>query len=72
MVAPIIQELAAEYADSVTVAKVDIDSANDLAAHYGIMSIPTVVLFSDGAEVNRFVGVQQKKVYENALKGSDK
>ena len=67
MVAPIIEELAAEYKGIVTVAKVDIDNESTLAARYEIMSIPTVILFHDGAEVKRFIGVQPKKAYTKAL-----
>ena len=67
MVAPIIEELATEYDGRVTVAKVDVDSEGSLASRYGVMSIPTVILFKDGAEVKRFVGVQRKEVYQTAL-----
>ena len=67
MVAPIIDELAAEFEGRVTVAKVDIDNESSLAARYDIMSIPTVVLFNNGLEVKRFVGVQPKNVYEKEL-----
>jgi len=67
MVAPVIDELASEYENVLTVGKVDVDVENALAARYGIMSIPTVILFSDGAEVKRFVGVQTKKAYEKEL-----
>lgn len=68
MVAPVIEELAATYEGSVTVGKVDIDVEGALAARFGISSIPTVILFSDGAEVKRFIGVQPKETYEAALK----
>ena len=68
MVAPIISELAEKYKDSVTVAKVNVDNESALAARYGIMSIPTVILFRDGVEVKRFIGVQPKETYEHELK----
>ena len=68
MLAPIIEELANEYIESVTVAKVNIDIESALAARYGIMSIPTVILFNDGAEVKRFIGVQKKETYELELR----
>ena len=68
MVAPIIEELAEKYKESVTVAKVDVDKENALAARYNVMSIPTVLVFNDGIEVKRFVGVQTKEKYEKALK----
>ena len=67
MVAPVIEELAVENEGSLTVAKVDIDSNNDIAARFGIMSIPTVILFNDGLEVKRFIGVQPKATYSAAL-----
>ena len=67
MVSPIIEELAAEYEGRVTVAKVDVDSEGDIAMRYGIMGIPTVILFKDGAEDQRFVGVQPKETYAAAL-----
>ena len=67
MVAPIIEELAVEFEGKATVAKVDIDSENALAVRYGVMKIPTVILFENGVEVKRFVSVQPKKVYESAL-----
>jgi len=68
MVAPVIEELAAEYEGSVTIAKVDVDNEGGLAARYGVRSIPTVILFKDGAEVKRFVGVQPKATYAAELK----
>ena len=67
MVAHIIDELAVENENRVTIAKVDIDSEGSIAARYGIASIPTVILFKDSAEVKRFVGVQQKAVYQAEL-----
>ena len=67
MVAPIIEELASEYENRAAIAKVDIDSEGGIAARYGIASIPTVILFKDGAEAKRLVGVQQKAVYQAAL-----
>jgi len=63
MVAPVIEELAVEFAGKVTVAKVDVDVENALAARYDVMNIPTVILFEDGTEVKRFVGVKPKEAY---------
>jgi len=68
MVAPVLDELAKDFEGVVTVAKVDIDKESALAARYEVMSIPTVVLFQDGREVKRFVGVQPKETYEKELK----
>ena len=69
MVAPVIEELAKEYEGAVAVAKVDVDENNGIAGRYGIMSIPTVILFRDGTEVKRFIGVQPKETYKAALGG---
>jgi len=67
MVAPIIDEIAANYAGRVKVVKVDVDEAPELAERFGIASIPTVMLFRDGQEANRWVGVQRRSVYTQAL-----
>ena len=69
MVAPVIEELAAEYDGRVTVAKVDVDSEGDIAIKNNIQSIPTVILYNNGVEVRRFIGVQQKAVYKAELDG---
>jgi len=67
VIAPIINELALEYDGTVTVAKVDVDNESALAARYDIKSIPTVIMFNDGLEFKRLVGVQPKEAYENEL-----
>ena len=67
MVAPIIDELAAEYEGAVTIAKVDCDAEQGLAQRYSVMSIPTVILFKDGLESQRIVGAQPKAAYQAAL-----
>ncbi|MCL2402436.1 MAG: thioredoxin [Oscillospiraceae bacterium] len=60
---PIFEELAAESTGNVSIAKVDVDQEPTLAARYSVMSIPTVILFVDGLESKRFVGVQPKETY---------
>jgi len=67
MVAPVIEELAAELEGKVTVAKVDIDKEAGLASRFGVMSIPTIIVFKDGVEMKRIVGVQPKEKFEAAL-----
>ena len=59
MLAPVIEEIAAERSD-VKVCKVNIDECQALAERFGVMSIPTVVLFRDGREVGRSVGMMPK------------
>ena len=61
MLAPTVEELAAELKGQVTVGKLNIDDDTDLAIGLGVMSIPTLILFKDGAEVGRLVGVQPKQ-----------
>jgi thioredoxin 1 len=60
MVSPILDEIAAERQGTVTVAKVNVDDNPAIAAQFGIMSIPTVMRFENGAEVSRVVGAVPK------------
>lgn len=67
MLAPVIEELAKDYDGKVTVGKVDIDEEMDLATRYGIMSIPTVMLFENGEEVDKLVGVRPKDSFTELI-----
>jgi len=67
MAAPVIDELADEYSGKVTVAKVDVDGEPELAGKFGVMSIPTVILFKDGNETARQVGFAGKPGYVQLL-----
>ena len=58
MVAPILEEIAAE--NNVKIVKIDVDENGDLAQQYGIMSIPTLMVFKDGQLVNKAVGAIPK------------
>ena len=60
MLGPVIDGLADELSGKAVVGKVNIDDEPDLAAKYGVVTIPTIILFKDGQEVNRLVGVQAK------------
>jgi len=60
MIAPIIEEIAVEYKDKVKVCKVNVDEAPSSAADYGIMSIPTLVIFKNGEAVDKIVGAVPK------------
>jgi len=66
-VGPIVEQVAAERASSVKVAKLNVDQSPDVAAAYGVHSIPTLIVFRDGRVVERFVGVQSKAVLQRAL-----
>ncbi len=61
MIAPIIEDLASEMNGKVTVAKLDIESAQNTTAKFNVTSIPTIILFKGGEEVNRVVGVRDKE-----------
>ena len=60
MVAPILDEIADEQAGKLRLAKVNIDDNLELAQRYNVMSIPTMILFKDGAEEHRIVGAKGK------------
>ncbi len=67
MVAPIIKELAAEYDGRMVVAKLNADENGETPARYRIMGIPTMIIFKDGQEVERMVGVRPKKALVESL-----
>lgn len=67
MVAPVIEELAGKHEGSIKVAKVNVDEEEALAERYGVMSIPTVIVFEDGEEKSRRVGIAQLTEYETML-----
>jgi thioredoxin 1 len=60
MVAPVLEEIAAERAGSLTVAKVDVDANPGTARDFQVVSIPTLILFKDGQPVKRIVGAKGK------------
>lgn len=60
MIAPILDELAAEMAGRVRFAKLNVDENPSTAARFGVRSIPTLLIFRDGREVDRLVGVQPR------------
>ncbi len=67
MAAPIIDELAGVYAGKVTIGKLDVDESQETAAKYGVMSIPTAIMFKDGKEIERKVGFAGKGGYEEMI-----
>ena len=68
MIAPIIEELAKEYAGKVVFAKVDVDRNRRLAMRFGIMSIPTLILFKNGEPVDMMIGAQPKPMIEQMIR----
>ena len=67
MVAPVLEEIAAEHADKITIAKLDIDQNPATARDYKVMSIPTMLLFQDGKAVKQIVGAKPKAALLNDL-----
>ncbi|MCK5224482.1 thioredoxin, partial [Candidatus Calescamantes bacterium] len=68
MVAPTVEQIAEEYAGRVKVGKVNVDENRAVAGKYGIMSIPTLLVFKDGEVVDQIVGAVPKSVIESKLK----
>ncbi len=67
MIAPVIEELAENFSSLAKVAKVDVDHNPQVAARYGIFSIPTLLFFKGGKVADRLVGVAPKKVLAEKL-----
>ena len=61
MIAPIVAEISTEYAGKLKVGKLNTDDNQSVAARYGVMSIPTVMIFKNGEMVARIVGAQPKQ-----------
>jgi thioredoxin len=69
MTAPVLEELATEYAGKIDFAKVDVDANGPLAARYGITSIPTMLVFQGGQPVKQITGYKPKQELKKALDG---
>lgn len=71
MIAPVIEELAEDYKGRVKVCKLNVDENGKTAQDYGVMSIPTMIIYKNGEEVQRLVGYMPKaniaKVLEQAI-----
>ncbi len=61
MIAPVLNEIAETESDKVTIAKVNVDHQQDLAGKFKVKNIPTLIMFKDGKEINRFVGYKPKR-----------
>jgi thioredoxin 1 len=66
MLAPMMESIKPTF-NGVKFENIDIDENAELAAKYGVRSVPTVIVEKDGVEVNRFVGVQSAMTYRNAI-----
>ena len=67
MQGPILQELGENVDGQATIAKVNVDEAGGVAGRFGVQAIPTLLLFKDGNEVQRFVGVQPMEILIDAI-----
>ena len=67
MVAPVVDELAEEYEGRVVFAKVDVDQNPKAASKYGIMSIPTLLIFNNGSPITNIVGFRPKAELKKTL-----
>lgn len=67
MVAPVLEEVSADYKDKLNVVKVDVDVEQNLARRFGVQSIPTLILFKDGKQVASTLGFQPKPMVEKFI-----
>lgn len=67
MMAPAIEKLAEEYEGKAAVGKLDVEESMDIAGRYGVMNIPTLIVFKNGEIVSKFVGLQNKNELKKAL-----
>ncbi len=70
MMAPVIDELSGEFEGKAKIGKLDVDENNKSASEFGVQSIPTLILFKDGKEVDRMIGFQSKEVLKEKLEGA--
>jgi thioredoxin 1 len=68
IIAPAVEELAEELKGKIKIAKSNVDESPDVATELSILNIPTLVLFKDGKEVSRIIGVNTKEAIEAKIK----
>ncbi|GBF74572.1 thiol reductase thioredoxin [Paenibacillus sp. 598K] len=66
---PIVEELSTEMEGQAIVGKINVDEEPELASQFGVMSIPTLILFKDGQPVDKMVGLQSKDALKNKILG---
>ncbi|MBP2240651.1 thioredoxin 1 [Cytobacillus eiseniae] len=67
MIAPVLEEVDSEMSDKVKIVKLDVDENQETAGKYGVMSIPTLLVFKDGEVVDKVVGFQPKEALVELL-----
>lgn len=64
---PIVEDIAKSYAGKAVIGKLNVDENPNMAQKYGVMSIPTIMIFKNGAVVKQFIGLQSKEVLSSEL-----
>ncbi len=67
MMAPILEEIAQELEGTATIAQIDVDGAQELATEFQVTSVPTLILFKNGSEVERVVGLKDKDTLKHLV-----
>lgn len=67
MIAPILEELDTEVGETLKIAKVNVDDNPESASRFGVMSIPTLIVFKDGQPVDKIIGFQSKDALKNVV-----
>lgn len=68
MLSPILEKVEEDSKGEFNIVKIDVDESYDVAKKYGIMSVPTMIIFKDGDEQEKIVGLRQKNQIEDALR----
>ena len=68
MLSPVVEEVSREHENELTVGKVNVDDCPELAQKFGVMSIPTLILFKDGQPVDKRIGYMPKNELEQMFK----
>ena len=68
MLGPVLEKVAAEVGDTAIIAKVNVEEAQEIAAKFGVRSIPAIFILKNGEVANSFVGLQDKTTLVNAIK----
>jgi thioredoxin 1 len=68
MMAPLVEKLAEELDGEAVIGKLNVDDCEEIAMKYGVMNIPTLILFKNGQEANRVIGVQSREVLEKMIR----
>jgi thioredoxin 1 len=70
MQTPILEKVAEKLEGKATIAKINVDEEQNLAARFGVQSIPTLILFKDGRQVQKMVGMQSEQALVSALESA--